>query len=68
MNETDLQRFIDLYASVGIKLTPKRTNDPQMDEIELNLEPGKLPHLAGNAYTTLCFDLDGKFTRQDIIY
>ena len=59
---TDLQKFKDLYASLGIELEIASYKD----EISLSLEDGNQPAITGcpGLYTTIDFTKEGKFLRQ----
>lgn len=61
---TDLQRFIELYRSVGIELVPETTDDGTP---WLTLKEGD-PKVGGylGFYTSIEFDKDGKFVQQSV--
>jgi hypothetical protein len=62
---SDLEKFIELYKSVGIELTP----DKEDDGLSLNLMEGEHKELVGGYmgfFTEICFDLDGKFVSQGV--
>ena len=62
---TDLKKTIKLYNGFGIKLEEKKENNEitlTMDEMDDNL---KVVGFLG-FYTTLFFDLKGKFIKQGI--
>lgn len=60
---TDLERFIELYDSVGIKLEPVKNWE---GKTMLHLEVKDQPQFAGyyGLYTEIVFDNDGKFIGQ----
>lgn len=59
---TDLQRFIDLYKSVGIDLKPEKIRDQYV----IHLESGSNEKLEGYTffYSNIYFDKNGKFLSQ----
>jgi len=60
---TDLEKFIDLYKSVGIDLIPDREDEG----LFLNLMEGKHKELVGGYmgfFTAIHFDFSGKFITQ----
>jgi hypothetical protein len=70
---TDLERFIELYASVGIPLQPEAAMYPRFvpkDEADqmLYLTADETPKVIGYSqfYTWLRFDKEGKFIEQGI--
>jgi len=64
---TDLQRFIELYKSVGIELVTERhvKGDSELELIIAN--NGSNEKICGYSTlsTNIVFDLDGKFIRQE---
>jgi len=69
--QSDLEKFIDLYKSVGIELEVKKSEPPdegvQMITIEVN-EYNMSKSITGynGFYTNIYFDESGKFIQQGI--
>jgi hypothetical protein len=66
--QTDLQRFIALYKSIGIELEPVADHDDRFGKFSLVLEVRKHPKIGGYGgfSTDINFDADGKFVIQNI--
>lgn len=66
--QTDLQRFIALYKSVGIELEPRISERPDFAHFSLRLTVGDHPQIQGYSdfETSIYFDADGKFTKQTV--
>lgn len=66
--KTDLQRFIDTYASVGIVLKPEQGTGHEAGTQFLVLSSGddRVDGYMG-FYTEICFDKDGGFVEQRIL-
>lgn len=63
--KTDLQKFIDLYASVGIELKPENTDRGYTIHIEGDHPSGKIDGYC-MFYTKISFDFDERFLVQEI--
>jgi hypothetical protein len=60
---SDLEKFIELYKSLGIELKPTQSRNK---EITLHLEEGEHEKFQGysNFYSDIVFDKNGKFLYQ----
>ena len=65
--QSDLEKFIDLYRSVGIELEPVVSDkyDAQYGYQHIDLSNG-LPSVNGMAASEIYFDESGKFIQQGI--
>ena len=68
-NKTDLQRFVELYASFGIDCVVHQENDKQLIDLgdtsytDNNTRSNKFGGYSG-FYSCVVFDSKGKFLRQ----
>lgn len=76
---TDLEKFVDLYASIGVPLTPEPVEHPYTDDVfrgarqmlvlnTSNYDGDKTPKVDGYSgfYTRIFFDQEGAFVAQGI--
>jgi len=63
---SDIEKFVALYKSVGIELTPIHQNDGEKNILVLRLEARVTPKVTGYSlfYTELVFDNAGQFIQQ----
>jgi len=63
---TDLEKFIQLYESLGIELIPKNGSPFNPDNFYLYLNNGDNDKFDGYSgfYSDIKFDKDGKFIKQ----
>ena len=65
---TDLEKFVELYRSVGIELTPEPSNELGDGRKMLVLTAKETPKVTGytSFYTEIYFDEHGKFVEQSV--
>jgi len=67
---TDIEKFIQLYESVGITLSVESSNKVDDENKYLHMEVNDSnKYIDGyyGFYTEICFDKDGKFVKQYIL-
>ncbi len=63
-NKTDLEKFVELYTSIGIPVAVERNETGQWIELRAD----ELPHIKGynGFFTRIEFDANGKFLEQGV--
>jgi hypothetical protein len=59
---TDLDKFIELYKSVGIRFDLQKVDD----EVWIKLDSSNVSWEGGWLHSTFCFNKEGQFIRQEI--